>query len=99
MYWALRVLAHAVGFGGSYKVKSKEHPTQEVWMAPWYLQQDYADLCLRSASAIAGSDQERRRWLLKVDAATRGHMCMLTCQGEPPPIPHQTMGFDGAPHN
>ena len=84
MYFAERTLAHAMGFAGSYKTKSKANPTgPEVLMAPYCINLDYADLGLRSASALRGSVDDRRKWLHRVDICTRGHMAMLVRQGWP----------------
>ena len=79
-YFGLRIIANAVAKAGNYLVRSATGEG-EVTFAPLDVNVNYADECLRRASAWSVDGRVATAWLREKDLLTRGTAVMLMRQG------------------
>jgi hypothetical protein len=78
-YWGLRVLGYANSIVGQHKATSMESKGDLAVYAPLSVNMEYADLCLKRASAWKASDP--LEWLRSKDETTRGRQVELMRMG------------------
>ena len=82
-YFGLRVIAHAMIYAGSGKVKSHKQPGQMVTMSPFDVNLGYCDESLRYANSFPARAAYRLAWFKERDVETRGTMVQYMRQGWP----------------